>query len=79
MNWNEWCDWKQRNYIAVVLFVIAYVITIPIRNYRFLDGFIDITQGVPLWAHLIIIIAGSIFIIIGLQVIEFIVRFMLRK
>lgn len=77
MNWKEWCNWEERNYIAVILFIIAYIITIPWRNY---DTFFDTTQGVTIWMHLTLIIGGIIVLIIGLEVIEAIVeKFVLNK
>ncbi|MBU0760668.1 MAG: hypothetical protein KJ858_03185 [Nanoarchaeota archaeon] len=51
-----------------------YVLTIPWRNYKFLEGIVDISQGIPLWAHLMIIVAGSIVLLILLWVIEVIVK-----
>ena len=60
MNWKEWTYWKGKKYIAVGGFILAYILTIPIRDYEFLSGFIDTTQGVPILAHLIIILIGSI-------------------
>lgn len=79
MNWKEWCDWKEKKYIGVVGFIIAYILTIPIRNYEFLDAFIDISQGVPIWAHLIIIVIGSIVFLILLKIMEVIVRKIISK
>ena len=80
MNWEEWYSWKERKFIAVILFILAYVLTIPIRGYEFLDGFIDTTQGVPIWVHLIIIVAGSIVVIILHTIIEIIIkRFLITK
>ena len=74
MNWKEWATWKEKKYLAVALFVVAYALTIPLRNYRFLEGIVDISQGVPIWAHLMIIVAGSIVLVGGLWVIEVIVK-----
>jgi hypothetical protein len=79
MNWKEWLAWKEKKYIAVVLFILAYVLTFPIRDYEFLDAFIDTTQGVPIWAHLIIIVVGSVVLIILLKVIEIIVKYLIKK
>ncbi|MGB6339783.1 MAG: hypothetical protein WBF32_08410 [Candidatus Aminicenantaceae bacterium] len=79
MNWKEWLAWKEKKYIAIVLFIVAYVLTIPIRDYEFLDAFIDTTQGVPIWAHLIIIVVGSVVLIILLKVIEIIVKYLIKK
>jgi len=74
MNWKKWYYWKERRFIIVILFILAYIVTIPIRGYEFLDRFIDITQGVPIWMHLIIIIFGIIVLLILMKIIEFIVR-----
>ena len=63
MNWEKWYSWKYRKFITVILFILAYIVTIPIRGYEFFDGFIDTAQGVPIWAHLIVIIIGSIVVI----------------
>jgi hypothetical protein len=79
MDWKEWSDWKEKKYIAVIGFIIAYLLTIPIRDYSFLDGLIDITQGVPILAHLIIIIIMSIVLIVLLKIIEFIVKKIVLK
>ncbi len=74
MNWKQWRDSKEKYYIAVIGFIIAYLLTIPWRNYEFLNRFIDISQGVPIWAHLILIVIGLIVLIIGLKIIEFMVK-----
>jgi hypothetical protein len=74
MNWKGWVAWKEKKYITVVLFIIVYILTIPIRNYSFLEGFFDITQGVPILAHLTVIIIASIIILIGLWIIEIIIK-----
>ncbi|MFH1270120.1 MAG: hypothetical protein ABII03_00610 [Nanoarchaeota archaeon] len=39
-----------------------------------MEGIVDISQGVPIWAHLMIIVAGSIVLVGGLWVIEVIVK-----
>ncbi len=74
MNWKEWVAWKEKKYLAVIGFIILYTLTIPIRDYGFLDSFIDTTQGVPIWAHLILIVFGLVVLIILLKVIEMIVK-----
>ena len=80
MNWEQWLDWKQRKPITVILFILAYIITIPIRGYEFLKGVFDLSQGVPLEAHLLIIVIGSIVVVIFHQILEFIVKkFMVKK
>ena len=80
MNWKQWYDWKERRLIAVVLFVVAYTLTIPIRDYGFLDSFFDTSQGVAIWIHLILIVAGVIILLIGLKMLEVIVKkFVLRR
>ena len=63
---------KYWGLIVAILWVIAYILTIPIRGYEFLEGFIDISQGVPIKAHLMIIIAGVIFVMIAHKIIEII-------
>ena len=79
MNWKEWVACKEKKYIAVILFILAYIVTIPIRGYEFLDRFVDTTQGVPIWAHLIVIIVGAIVLLILLKIIEMIVKSVLKK
>ena len=79
MNWEEWVAWKEKKYIAVIGFILAYMVTIPWRGYEFLDGFIDITQGVPIWAHLIIIVVGASVVLLLLKIIETIVRYIIKK
>lgn len=74
MNWEEWYYWKKRRLIAVISFILAYIVTIPIRGYEFLERFIDITQGVPIWAHLIIIVVGVIALLILIKISEIIVK-----
>jgi len=74
MNWKEWYSWKARRLIAVILFILAYIVTIPIRGYEFLDRFIDTTQGVPIWMHSILIIVGVVVLLILLKIIEMIVK-----
>jgi len=77
MNWQEWYDWKGRRLIAVVLFVIAYVLTIPIRDY---DSFFDTSQGVTIWMHLTLIVAGVIVLLVFMKIVEMIVKkFILKK
>lgn len=78
--WLEWRDWKQRRLIAVIGFILAYIITIPIRGYEFLEGIFDLSQGVPLEAHLAIIVVGSIVVVILHQILEIIVKkFIVKK
>jgi len=79
MNWKKWVAWKEKKYIAVILFILAYIVTIPIRGYEFLDRFIDTTQGVPIWMHLIVIIVGVIILLILMKIIEMIVKSVLKK
>ena len=79
MNWEKWVAWKEKKYIGVVGFIILYILTIPIRDYGFLDSFINITQGVPIWAHLMIIVIGSIVFLILLTILEMIVKKKLSK
>jgi len=79
MDWKEWVAWKEKRYIVVILFVIAYVLTIPTRNYDFLTGFIDTTQGVPMVVHLVIIIVGLIILMALIKLIEMIVKYFLKK
>ncbi|NNF35361.1 MAG: hypothetical protein HKN68_14720 [Saprospiraceae bacterium] len=75
MNWKQWVASKKKIYIGIVLFIVAYIITIPWRNYeRLLKGSIDISEGVPIWIHLIIIVIGLIVFIILLKIIELIVK-----
>jgi len=80
MNWKEWVDCKEKKYIAVVLFIILYIATIPWRNYESLiGGFVDISQGVPIWAHLMIVVFGVIVLLVLLKVVEWVVGYFLRK
>ena len=75
MNWKQWVASKKKIYLGVVLFIIAYILTIPLRNYEgVLRGSVDISQGVPIWVHLMIIVIGSIVFIILLKITEFIVK-----
>jgi len=50
MNWKEWSSWKKKKHLAVVLFSLAYLATIRVRDYSFLEGSFDISSGVPLHA-----------------------------
>ena len=79
MNWKKWLAWNEKKYIVVILFAIAYISTIPIRDYGFLAGFVDITKGVPILAHLIIIVMGAIVVLILLKIIETIVKSVLKR
>ena len=79
MNWEEWSNWKERRLITVILFILAYILTIPIRGYEFLDKFIDTTQGVPIWIHLMIIVVGSVVAILLLKIIDVIVKKTISK
>jgi len=79
MNWEQWLSWKQRKLIAVIGFILAYIVTIPIRGYEFLKGFFNISQGVSLEAHLIIIFIGSVAVVILHQILEIIVKKYLIK
>ena len=74
MRWKDWYYLRQRRLISAILFVIAYILTIPIRGYEFLDGFIDTEQGVPVLAHLILIVFGVIVLMILHKIIEIIVK-----
>jgi|TARA_B100002003_G_C13899291_1_gene438185 hypothetical protein len=79
MNWEKWCSWKERKFVAVILFILAYTLTIPIRGYEFLESLINISQGVPIWAHLIIIIFGSIVVTVLHYILEiFIKKYVLK-
>jgi len=80
MNWKKWVAWKEKKYIAVIGFILAYIVTIPWRNYeRLLGRFVDISQGVPIWAHLIPIVIGLTVLLIGLRILEIIVKSVLKK
>jgi len=70
-------NWKERKLVAVVFFIIAYIITIPWRDYA---SFFDISQGITMWMHLTLIIAGSIVLLILMKVAKVLVkRFVLGK
>ena len=71
MNWEEWVASKKKKYIAVVLFILAYIATIPWRDY---SSFFDTTQGVTIWMHLTLIVIGLVVLLIGLKIIEVIVK-----
>ncbi len=73
---EKWVAWKEKKYVAMVLFIIAYILTIPLRNY---DKFFDTSQGVALWMHLIMIIAGLIVLLILLKIMDLIVKSFLKK
>ncbi|MFC1710740.1 hypothetical protein ACFLZJ_01105 [Nanoarchaeota archaeon] len=77
MNWKEWVNWKQKKFVVGGLFIIAYLLTIPIRDYSSYS--VDISQGVPIWLHLVLILIGLVVIIIGLTILEAIVKFYLNK
>jgi len=74
MNRKDWYSRKYSKYIAAILFILAYILTIPIRGYEFLDSFVDTSQGVPLLAHLIIIIIGVFVVMIIYKIIEITVK-----
>jgi|TARA_Y100000310_G_scaffold259756_1_gene268508 hypothetical protein len=74
MNWEKWLAWNGKKYIAAGLFVVAYILTIPWRDYGFLTGFVDITEGVPIWAHLVVVVIGAVVLLILLKIVEIIVR-----
>lgn len=62
------------------MFIIAYVLTIPWRNYeKLVGGFVDISQGVPIWVHLVIIVIALIFLLILLKILEMIVKLFLKR
>ena len=79
MNWEKGGSWKSCNYVTVILFILAYILTIPVRNYDFLTRFIDITQGVPLGAHLILILIGIVILLILFKIMEVITKSFLRN
>ena len=79
MNWEKWVASKEKKYIGIILFILAYIVTIPIRDYGFLSGFVDISQGVPIWGHLIVIAFGIIVFLILLKILEMIVKYFLKK
>ncbi len=80
MNWKEWYTWRYSKFVTAILFIIAYILTIPIRGYEFLDGLFDTTQGVPLSAHLMIITVGVVVSMMLHWLIEIIVkRFVLDR
>ena len=76
MNWKDWYSRKYSKYVGAMFFIIGYILTIPIRGYEFFD----ISDGVPLEAHLIIILFG-VFVVMTLHwLIEIIVkRFILYR
>jgi len=78
MNWKKWIEWKNKYYIAVVLFTLAYILTIPVRDYSFLEGLVDITSGVPIWAHLMVIVIGVIVLLVLLKILEIIVKMFVK-
>lgn len=63
MNWEKWYSRKQRKPIAAILWVIAYILTIPIRGLAFSMG-----------EHLVVIIIGVIVVMILHTIIEIIVK-----
>ncbi len=75
MNWQQWIASKKKLYIGVVGFIIAYILTVPWRNYeKLLRGSIDTSQGVPIWVHLMLIVIGVIVFIILLKIVEFTIK-----
>ncbi|MBR9701967.1 hypothetical protein GOV13_03520 [Candidatus Pacearchaeota archaeon] len=71
MNWQTWLDWKGKKHIAVIGFILAYILTIPWRDY---DSIFDTSQGVTIWMHLTLIAAGLIVLLIGLKLLEVVVE-----
>lgn len=65
---------KKYRFLAVILFIIAYTLTIPIRDYSFLEGIFDMSQGVPILAHLMLIVIGGIVLLILLKIIGIIIK-----
>jgi len=72
MNWERWYYWKNRKPITVILFIAAYLATIPIRDYGSFG--INASQGVPFWVHLTFIAIGGVFVILFSKIAEFIVK-----
>lgn len=79
MNWEEWVTWKNRDLIAVIFFIIAYILTIQIRDYSFLESSFDISNGIPIIAHIALIVIGAIVLIILLKIITIIIKYFLKK
>ena len=63
MDWKDWYSRKYSKYVAALLWIIAYIITIPIRG-----------LNIQVEGHLSIIIIGAIVVIILHKIIEVIVR-----
>lgn len=68
MSWKTLFPLWRKQVVAIVLFIIAYILIIPFRDYEFLARFTDISKGVSIWAHLIIILSAGIFLTIVLKI-----------
>jgi hypothetical protein len=79
MDWKGWESWKVRDLITVSAFIITYLLTIPIRNYTFLNSIIDTTQGVTPSTHIAIIVIASLALIALLELIALVIRLFSRK
>jgi|SaaInlStandDraft_4_1057021.scaffolds.fasta_scaffold131789_2 hypothetical protein len=63
---------KEHSIIAIIGFIVLYILTIPIRDY---SSFFDISQGITIWMHLILIIIGITILLILLALIHAIMKF----
>ena len=69
-NWSLTKKWR----IGVILLIILYILTIPVRDYSFLN-----VEGVTVWMHLLIILGLVVFYSILLFIFDKILKFILRK
>ncbi len=63
MDWKSWYSRKYSKYVAAMMWIVAYILTIPIRG---LD--------IQIEGHLSIIIIGAIVVMILHKIIEIIVK-----
>ena len=69
-NWSLTKKWR----IGVILLIILYILTIPVRDYSFLN-----VENVSIWMHLLIILGLVVFYSILLFIFDKILKFILRK
>jgi len=63
---------KKQGIVAIIGFIFLYILTIPIRDY---SSFFDISQGITIWMHLILIAAGIIVLMILLTLMSSLTKF----
>jgi len=73
MIWNSWSLTKKIT-IGSVMFIILYILTIPIRDYSFLD-----VEKVTIFMHTLIIFVALVVYSILIVIIDFVVRILMKK